>query len=147
MMDIFYNLQLVMNIRCGEHQMNIHCTAGVTTTDLVANLPGYGTIWFHTNGIANILLLSQVKERHRVTYDSTNENAFLVHQNDGTTHRFVESKNGLYFSDVLASKDATLLVSTIASNRSSYTNDECSQATLAQQLQCTIGQPSTKDFI
>ena len=147
MMDIFYNPQLVMNIQCGEHQMNIHCTAGVTTTDLVANLPGYGTIWFHPNGIANILLLSQIKERHRVTYDSTNGNAFLVHQNDGTTCRFAESKNCLYFSDVLASKDATLLVSTVASNRSSYTNDEYSRATLAQQVQCTIGQPSTKDFI
>jgi len=96
-MDIFYNPQLVTNIQCGEHQMNIHCTAGVTTTDLVANLPGYGTVWFHPNGIANILLLSQVKERHRVTYNSTNENEFLVHQNDRTTRRFVESKMACIF--------------------------------------------------
>jgi len=77
--------------------MNIHCTAGVTTTDLVANLPGYGTIWFHTNGIANILLLSQVKERHSVTYDSTNGNAFLVHQNDRTTHRLKNQKMACIF--------------------------------------------------
>jgi len=51
-MDVFYNPQLVRNIWYGEHQMNIHCMAGVTTTDLVIDLPGYGTVWFHPNGIA-----------------------------------------------------------------------------------------------
>jgi len=112
--------------------MNIHCMAGVTTTDLITNLPGYGTIWFHPNGIANILSLSRVKERHRVTYDSTNGNAFLVHRSDGSTRRFTESRDGLYFSDVLAGNKATLLVTTVASNRSSYTNDEYSQATLVR---------------
>ena len=50
--------------------MKIHCNAGTATTRLVRNLPGYGEVWFHPEGIANILSLSNVKEKYRVTIDS-----------------------------------------------------------------------------
>jgi len=109
-MDVFCNPHLVQNIHKADHRMNIHCTAGTTSTDLVADLPGYGTKWFHPNGIANILSLSQVKERHRVTYDSTNGNAFLVHCEDGTTCRFEEPDSGLYYSNAAINGNGTILV-------------------------------------
>jgi hypothetical protein len=43
--------------------MDIHCNAGVTSTNLVGDLPGYGKVWFNPNGIANILSLLRVKEQ------------------------------------------------------------------------------------
>jgi Zinc knuckle len=70
--DVFFNRQLVRNIRESESSMKIHCNAGVTTTRLVGDLPGYGTVWYHPQGIANILSLSRVSERYRVTFNSTN---------------------------------------------------------------------------
>jgi hypothetical protein len=42
-------------------------------------------VWYHPNGIANILSLARVKEKHRVTFDSADKNQFVVHKKDGTT--------------------------------------------------------------
>jgi len=36
----------------------------------VGDLPGYGTVWFYEDSIANILSLNNVKKKYRVTYDS-----------------------------------------------------------------------------
>jgi len=130
-MDVFCNPHLVQNIRKADHRMNIHCTAGTTSTDLVADLPGYGTIWYHPNGIANILSLSRVKERHKVTYDSTNGNAFLVHCQDGTTWRFEESDSGLYYSNAAVDGNGTILVNTVEANCTSYSDDAYSRAVVA----------------
>ena len=62
--DVFYNDKLIYNIRKVRTHMDIHCNAGVTSTDLVGNLPGYGTVWYHPDGIANILSLARVKEKY-----------------------------------------------------------------------------------
>ena len=37
---------------------DLHWTSGVTWTNLASDLPGYGAVWFHPEGIANILSLS-----------------------------------------------------------------------------------------
>jgi hypothetical protein len=51
--DVFCNDGLLQNIRCGDGFMDIHCNAGVTSTDLIGNLPGYGEVWYNPpNGIA-----------------------------------------------------------------------------------------------
>ena len=133
--------------------MFIHCTAGVAKTNLVGDLPGYGTIWYHPNGIANILSLSKVKEKCCVTYDSDNNNQFIVHHPDGTQRIFQQSSRGLYFLDTSltpqpanGTKD-TVLVTTVADNASNFSNADYSQAVLAQKLQKIIGRPTTRAFI
>jgi hypothetical protein len=44
--DVFANQKLLKNIRDSEKSMNIHCIAGITRTNLIGDLPGYGTIWY-----------------------------------------------------------------------------------------------------
>jgi Zinc knuckle len=79
--DVSHNPDLLERIRISDDgHMDIHCNAGVTSTNLVGDLPGYGTVWYHPKGIANILLLNRVKAKYHVTYDSTNGNAFTVHK-------------------------------------------------------------------
>jgi hypothetical protein len=64
MVDVFYNIALLQNIRKENTHMNIHCFASVTSTNLVGEFPGYGAImWFHPNGIANILSHAHMKEQ------------------------------------------------------------------------------------
>ena len=76
--------------------MDIHCNAGVASTDMIGELHGYGTVWYHPDGIANILSLSRVKEQgYRVTYDSQGGNHFTVAKTDGSTRVFNESNRGL----------------------------------------------------
>lgn len=66
--------------------MDIHCNAGVTSTNLVGGLPRYGEVWYSPNGIANIMSLSRVKARgFRVTFDSESGNAFHIHKPNVTT--------------------------------------------------------------
>eukprot|EP00957_Ditylum_brightwellii_P080743 6141125-Ditylum_brightwellii.AAC.1 len=72
-------------------------TAGKSTTDLIGNLPGFGTVWLYPYGIANILYLAKVADIFPVTYDSTNGQGFLVYKPDGSVRSFKKSKNWLFY--------------------------------------------------
>lgn len=147
--DVFHNPRLLRNIREGNSYMDIHCNAGVTSTKLVGDLPGYGTVWYHPNGIANILSLARVKERgYKVTYDSDNGNSFNVIKPDGTMRIFSQSDRGLYYMDTAAANDNGLaLVNTVADNRSRYTRRAYSRAVYARKLQAIIGRPNTRHYM
>jgi len=38
--------------------MTLHCNEGVRTTNMVGDLPGHGTVWYHKPCTANILSLA-----------------------------------------------------------------------------------------
>ena len=72
----------------------------MSTIDEVEDLPGFGTVWFHRDGIANIISLHAVEsKRFQVDYNSTNKDAFVITKKDGTTPKFTPSPNGLYYID------------------------------------------------
>ena len=133
--------------------MFIHCTAGVAKSNLVGDLPGYGTVWYHPDGIANILSLSKVKEKYCVTFDSDINNQFIVHRPDGTQQIFQQSSRGVYFLDMSLTPQpvngtrGTVLVTTVADNAYSFSNADYSQAVLARKIQKIIGRPTTQAFI
>ena len=52
--DVFTNQRLLKNIRESKEPVNILSTAGTTKTNLIGDLPGYGTVWYLPGGIANI---------------------------------------------------------------------------------------------
>ncbi len=125
--------------------MDIHCNAGVTSTNMIGDQTGYGQVWYHPNGIANILSLARVKEKYRVTFDSNGENQFVVRKDDGTTRCFKQSRRGLYYLET--GKTSTVLVNTVDDNKSRYTNRDYLKATLARKLQNIIGRPSTRTYL
>eukprot|EP00978_Attheya_sp_CCMP212_P004566 scaffold9975_cov51-Attheya_sp.AAC.2 len=143
--DIFHNVKLLVNIRPSKTSMDIHCNAGVTSTNLIGgDLPGYGTVCYHPKGIADILSLSKVKNHgNHVTHDSDDRNEFRVHKPDGEVRVFSESKCGLYFMDASASETENLFVNTVER----IARRDYSQAVLARKIQKTIGHPSTRTFI
>ena len=144
--DVFYNLALLHNIRKANRHMDIHCNAGVTSTNLIGDLPGYGEVWFHANGIANILSLARVKEWYQVTYDSMNGNVFEVAKLDGSVRFFKESARSLYYMDT-SQRDEQLLVTTVADKCSNYTDRDYSHAVLAHKVHNIIGRPSLHDYL
>jgi Zinc knuckle len=143
--DVFYNKKLLRNVRRSKAGMEIHCNAGKTTTHMIGELPGYGTVWYHPEGIANILSLSRVSKKYRVTFDSSNGNEFTIHKEDGSFHRFKQSARGLYFMDT--TKKATTLITTVDDKKSKYTNRDYSAALSARRLQNILGFPSTRSYI
>jgi hypothetical protein len=96
--DVFYNNKdLLRNVREAKKHMDIHCNAGVTSTSLIGDLPGYGKVWYHLNGSANILSSAWVKEKYRATFGRGKMNQFVVHKHNGSTRYFKELKCGLCF--------------------------------------------------
>ena len=146
--DVFHNSSLLKNIREADSYMDIHCNAGVTSTNLIGDLPGYGTVWYHPNGIANILSLARVRERgYKVTFDSQHGNSFHVTKPDGTVRVFNQSDRGLYFMETTANGNQTTLVNTVADNQTRYNKRDYSQAVLARKIQGLIGRPSTRQYM
>jgi hypothetical protein len=82
--DIVSNPKLVKNIQQVEGHMQLPTQAGSTTTNWMADVPGYyRPVWFHPGGIANILSMVNMIAKYRVTYDSrgtNNANQFCVHK-------------------------------------------------------------------
>jgi len=110
----------------------------------IRDLPGYGTVWFYEDGIANILSLNNVKKKYRVSYESTAYDCFEVHKADGTKRVFKPSKKGLFYSCV---NNDVALVTTVENKINKYTVREYSYAENARDLQNIIGRPSTQDLI
>jgi hypothetical protein len=151
--NIFYNGKLLQNIRPMDTYVNVQCNAGTTRTNLMGTLKGFGDVWYHPNGIANILSMALVEELYPVTY--TKERGFVVHKTNGTTRRFVKSDRGLYYMDTdhkegdteRAQECEVALIHTVSDKRSSYTAKAYKAAKLARKIQCMIGRPSLQDFL
>ena len=75
--DIFCNHHLLKNIRRTPEGMRVHCNAGSRLTNLVGDLPGYGTVWYDPKAIANILSLRRVRDHYHISYDSSHRR-FIV---------------------------------------------------------------------
>ena len=63
------NPALLSNIRKAKNPSTIHCNARSTSSILKGEF-GSMTVRHSPHGIANVLLLNEVKQRHRATYDS-----------------------------------------------------------------------------
>ena len=113
MVDVFMNKKLLKNICDARKAFSLYCNAGVTTVKKIGDLPGYGMVCFYENGIADILLLNNVKKKYCVIYDSTACDCFEVHKADGTKYIFRPSKQGLFYSSV---NNVIVLVTTVEIN-------------------------------
>ena len=147
--DVFCNPRLLSNIRTITNRppLRIHCNAGTTYTNQVGDLDGYGTVWYHPTGIANILSLFRVAQHYHVQYDSRTTNSFVVWRKDGSSREFKPAARGLYYCD-FTTTDGVLLnnyheepskVNTVSQNLKQYTSRQVTEAKRARQLQNTAG--------
>ena len=103
----------------------------------------YGEVWYHPKAMTNILSMTNVKKKYRVTYDSDGVDRFTIHKPNRLVH-FNCSKNGLYYHD-MDSRDITL-VNTIEENTEGFSNRQIEQARKAKNLYNIMGLPSLRDF-
>jgi hypothetical protein len=99
---------------------------------------------------------SDLKEKHRITYDSNKEDAFLVHM-DTAIIKFECSPDGLYQYSVSKGyqqslkddrkKDGTSnFIGTVAENRQGYTLRQYERAKEARKLYHIVGTPAVNNF-
>jgi hypothetical protein len=98
--DAYSNPDLLRDIHEVLGSLTIHTQAGKAITKLRGTVPGYGEVWYCSNGIANILSLARVAKTRLVTFNSTDGNKFEVTKDDGTTRIFKQSEHGLYYFDI-----------------------------------------------
>lgn len=103
--DVISYKKLLTNVREVPGSLTIHTQTGKGQTNLMGTLPGYGDVWYHPTGIANILSLAKVAKTRLVTYNSQDGNAFHVTRNNGSTRIFKQSKHGLFFYDMSQKQD------------------------------------------
>lgn len=103
----------------------------------MGHLNGFGDVWYHPGGIANLLSLAAVQEIFHVRYDSAQ-----VTKPDGTQRTF-KHRSALYYFDT-SEVAGTMLVSTVAGNIEYHTDRAYEKAKLARWIQHIMGHPSVQ---
>ena len=147
--NVICNKDLLTDIRKHPNNNNIiiHCNAGNVLIDTVGELRGFGTVWYHPDGIANCLSLALVSDRYRVTLDTSVSQSFFVHKDDGSTRRFDRIDCDLYACDVTTTNGALLAIVTVDGQKKKYSDLDVRRATKARKLQDTIGFPSIASYL
>jgi hypothetical protein len=113
----------VGNIRSTETTLALATNAGVKQSNQEAFVLGFGKVYYDKDAIANIFGFLDLKKTYRITYDSDQEDAFLVHMQNNIL-LFQCSPKGLYQMEVsmrykndLKESDSTgNLISTVVKN-------------------------------
>lgn len=99
--DLFCNPALMDGIVPSKTALTLATNAGVMETNKEGNvnqqagIPVNDKVWFDKDTITNVFGLANMVKRHRVTIDSTKENAFIVHTPEGPI-RFGITADNLY---------------------------------------------------
>ena len=101
--SILKNKELDTDIRTSVKPLKYTTNGGTTECKNICTLPNFGTIWYDTRSLANILALRDVCKHHRVTFCS-DEQAFTVYRKNGSKMIFPELACGLYAYDIQRSK-------------------------------------------
>ena len=113
---------------------------------------GYGSVWFNPKAIPYIVSLKMVQSRYHVVYNCKEGNGFIVTKPNGNTFNFVQSKAGLHYLDTSkrnvcqSSGDNGFTINAVVENKVKHTKNDYSKAFRAQELQITMGHPSTLEF-
>ena len=142
-MSIFHDRELVSGIRKARQPIKIATNTGSRAVYNEADVEGFGTVWYDDNAIANIFALKDIKKRHRVTYDSDKEDAFIIHNSDKLQEctKFECNAQGIYALKVPMCYETTHkreiqehshLVDTVKENRKGYTKAQFQRAVEAR---------------
>jgi hypothetical protein len=121
-------------------------------------MPGFGNLYYDKDAITNIFGFSDLKKKHRITYDSNSkEDAFLVHMDNEVIKFECSPLEGLYQYSVSKGYQqgliedqkedgASNLISTVAKNRQGYTLRQFKRAKEARRLYHIVGIPTVNKF-
>ena len=117
---LFCNPSLVQDIKPSKETMYLSTNGGILATDSVAEVPEWGQVWYNPSAITNIFGFSDMVSKHRVTYDSEAEDAFIVHLPDKLV-KFSKTSEGLYIGEEdRKAQDTYMLYRCLMASLSSY---------------------------
>jgi hypothetical protein len=146
-MDLLCNASSVSKTCKSTTSMRLESNGGTMVVTRKATMPGYNKdVWFSTRAITNIIALSNLIQKYRVTYDS-DDNIFVVHrESQGKPHmEFRMHKCGLHYDDPRNKKNLAF-INTVSENKDGFTKRQIKSAELARTLYKPLRYPSMKDF-
>ncbi len=146
--DQVTNPALLKNIRKAASTVTVHCNAGSTSTNLEGDL-GNMTVKHNLHSFANVVLLHETKQHHRVTYDSWDQGGVFQVHTDGGIVKFKPSSRGLHYHDISdpSSNIELMLVNTVRENFKGYTRQDVERAREARRIQGMIATPSKGNLL
>ena len=91
------------------------------------------------------MLLNNIKENFRVTYDSDRDGTFTAHKPNGVNIKFVMHRDGMYYHYTV-NRQVTMM-QTVTDNEKGYSQLQLSNAKNVRELYAKVGYPSIRDFI
>jgi hypothetical protein len=127
--DQIANPALLKNIRKAASAVTMHCNAGPTSTKMEGDL-GNVTVKHNSHSIANVVLLHETKQCHRVTYNSWDQDGVFQVHTDGGIVEFKPIRRRLHYHDVSdpSSNVELMLVKTVRKNFEGYTRQDVERA-------------------
>ncbi|KAI2502818.1 Reverse transcriptase (RNA-dependent DNA polymerase) [Fragilaria crotonensis] len=150
--SVFKNASMLTNIRNSGRVLRAITNGGHQDSTLVGDFPNLGEVWFNRNSIANILSLAEVRKVCRITMDTLDEPALIVHRIDGSIMKFVEHPSGLYIYQgnstniPVTGYPSYTMVSTVAAQKQLFSRREINSADVARELYRKIGRPAEAEF-
>jgi hypothetical protein len=89
------NPQMLTGLKPSKTTLRMQTNAGTKDLNLVGNVTGFGEAWYDPDMLTNIFSFSKMADKYRVVYDSAQEDAILVHTDDGVI-KFSRTPEGLY---------------------------------------------------
>jgi hypothetical protein len=132
-MGLFCNAALVSKTCKSTTNMRLKINGGTMVLTRKATMPGYNKdVWFSTRAITNMIALSNLIQKYRVTYES-DDNMFVVHrESKGKPNmEFCMHKCGLHYYDPRNEKHIAF-VNTVSENKKGFTKRQIKGAELAR---------------
>jgi hypothetical protein len=157
--NLFSNPNHVDNVRPATQPIKVHCNKGVMPTDNIADF-GHNVVYVNPDGIANVLSLYLLGQRHHITYDSKDRGGvYKVHTSRGVLE-FTPTPSGLHVlnfkqdphvAHVLITATTPpdgqhLHVNTVCENFKGFTKKQIQPAQEACRLMLIMAVPSERAF-
>mmetsp|Transcript_9715 Transcript_9715/g.12653 ORF Transcript_9715/g.12653 Transcript_9715/m.12653 type:complete len:154 (+) Transcript_9715:236-697(+) len=97
--NIFFNKALLQSVHTTNRWLDVHCNAGVCSTNHIGTLWGFGEVWYNLNSMANILSFSKVLKHFDIAFYKHPTPKFIIYLNGGNKYKFIKSDCGLFYLD------------------------------------------------
>jgi hypothetical protein len=120
-LHLFANADMLQNVRANPSPTTIHCggkswsnnQVGELCDDLKTLPLPHEALHLHKDGVANLVSLAELSKLHRITLDTSIDNAFYVYKDNGEYVRFGVELNGLYCLHVDDGSSPAALLTTV----------------------------------
>ena len=133
----FMSPDMVTNIKDSRYPLVMNTNAGSKMLTKQADVRGFGKAWLDEDQMANIFRFAGTVDHYKVTYNSTKEDAFNVHTENGIV-KFKRNKEGLYtykpntsfYNEVAEAKrnETSHMVTTVTENKVRFTKRQVKDA-------------------